>query len=175
MLHVASLITKVSFEVLSFFRKVIYFVFVSTAICLCPDGFTGQPSVECVPFECKISQDCDNDKKCVDGSCKNPCFERNVCGKNAMCRAEQHEASCVCLPNFAGDARVQCVESRILTCQPNSCGTNAMCRIDNDGVTSCYCPPLYPHGDAKVECMFIANDFKFLFFYVLFSEISTKI
>lgn len=141
--------------------------FISLAICLCPDGFTGQPSIKCNQFECKVNDDCDNDKKCISGSCKNPCFERNVCGKNAICRSEQHEATCVCLPNHAGDPRIQCQESRILTCQPNLCGTNAMCRIDYDGTSSCYCPPLYPNGDPKVECMctnFIFYYFSFIYF-----------
>lgn len=131
----------------------IFGFFSISAICLCPDGYTGQPSIKCVPFECNTNDDCDFDKKCVKGSCKNPCLERNVCGINAQCRTENHEANCVCLPNFTGDAKVQCQESRhVPLCQPNSCGKNAMCRVESDGNIGCYCPPLYPNGDPKTEC-----------------------
>jgi hypothetical protein len=27
-----------------------------------------------------------------------------------------------------------------------------MCRVDSDRTIGCYCPPLYPNGDPKIEC-----------------------
>ena len=119
---------------------------------MCPDGYTGQSSTKCIPFECNTNQDCDFDKKCVEGSCKNPCLERHACGVNAQCRSENHEANCVCLQNYVGDAKVLCEESKVALCQSNSCGINAMCRVDSDKTIGCYCPPLYPNGDPKKEC-----------------------
>jgi hypothetical protein len=140
------------------------FHFFFSAICLCPDGFTGQPTIKCMPFECTTNDNCDSDKKCISGSCKNPCLERGVCGINAQCRVENHNAICVCLPTYIGDPNVKCQEQpRILNCEKNICGTNAMCRIDSNGIPSCYCPPLYPNGDPNVECMSNINNFNQFF------------
>ena len=119
-----SLITKVAYSLFYLISNFSIFI-ISIAICLCPDGYTGQPSTRCVPFECNTNQDCDFDKKCVEGSCKNPCLERQICGVNAQCRSENHEANCVCLPNYVGDAKVLCDELKTALCQPNSCGINA--------------------------------------------------
>lgn len=125
---------------------------------MCPDGYTGQPSVKCTQFECNSNLDCDSNKKCVSGSCKDPCLERGVCGNNAQCRTENHEAMCSCPQNSNGDPRVECQETKTLSCQENICGKNAVCKIDYKGTPSCHCPPLYPNGNPKVECMLTLNN-----------------
>ena len=79
---------------------------------MCPDGFTGQPITKCTPFECESNSDCESDKKCAQGSCRDPCLEKNICGSNAQCRTENHEAACSCPPNTRGDPRFECQENR---------------------------------------------------------------
>ncbi len=134
---------------------------------MCPDGYTGQPSIKCTPFECNSNLDCDSNKKCVSGSCKDPCLEKGVCGKNAQCHVEQNEAICACAPNTIGDPRVECQETRSLACQENVCGKNAVCRVDFKGIPSCHCPPLYPNGNPKVECMLTPNKFNVFNIFIL--------
>jgi hypothetical protein len=108
------------------------------ALCLCPDGFTGEPTVKCSKVECQRNEDCDLDKRCVDGSCRNPCLERGVCGNNAQCRVENRQAICSCLIGFAGDPKVQCLEPRVVTCQRDTCGINSYC-IDSAKGPECKC------------------------------------
>lgn len=148
-------------------KSYIFLIFkIFSAICMCPDGYTGQPTIKCTPFECQSNFDCDSNKKCdlSVGSCKDPCLERGVCGKNSQCRAENNEALCSCPPNTIGDPRVECQETRTLVCQENFCGKNAVCKIDNKGTPSCHCPPLYPNGNPKVECMLTLNNLTFEIF-----------
>jgi hypothetical protein len=90
------------------------------------------------------------DKKCVEGSCKNPCLERGVCGINAQCRVENRQATCLCLPGYEGNARVECQEPKILTCQRNTCGLNSYC-VDTSSGPECKCQAGC-NGDAIRGC-----------------------
>ncbi|XP_072156849.1 uncharacterized protein [Bemisia tabaci] len=68
--------------------------------------------------------DCIAAKACINGSCKNPCsFKR--CGTNAECMVIQHEPSCVCKTNFAGNPLLECfpnfnetIESKVGSISP---------------------------------------------------------
>ncbi|OTF84222.1 hypothetical protein BLA29_008012, partial [Euroglyphus maynei] len=85
------------------------------AVCSCPNGFIGDPNVECkeIPPECRSDDDCGMericlkqkcivgcrmhgncpmDKACVNGLCQSPCSIGGMCGVNTICRAERHEA-----------------------------------------------------------------------------------
>lgn len=108
------------------------------AFCLCPDGFSGEPTTKCIQVECQSNDNCDLDKKCVDGSCKNPCLEKGVCGLNAQCRVENRQSVCSCLRGFGGDPNVECQEPRILSCQRNTCGINSFC-LDTPSGPECKC------------------------------------
>ena len=103
------------------------------ALCLCPEGYQGEPTVKCMKFECQTNDDCDNDKKCVSGSCKNPCLERGVCGINAQCRVENRHGLCSCLPGYFGNPRVECQQTSQSSCKTDSCGINSYCMETNTG------------------------------------------
>ncbi|CAH0390731.1 unnamed protein product [Bemisia tabaci] len=147
-------------------------------VCFCPPGFTGEPQVLCKMqptsaeprIECTSDTECNNDRACVSGSCKNPCAtSSNVCGINAECHVQFHRPICACKSGFIGNALVQCQEAG---CQDNSgcstmeacingecvnpctfsqCGVNAECHPDNNHRARCSCPASFT-GDPLVKC-----------------------
>ena len=58
--------------------------------------------------ECRVDDDCPNDKACFDNFCKNPCIVRTPCGVNADCRPVDHLPVCTCLPGYQGNPTLQC-------------------------------------------------------------------
>ena len=53
-------------------------------LCSCPDGFIGDPLVECIDTElnaCTTNDDCPDDRACIALVCQDPCN----CGVNALC------------------------------------------------------------------------------------------
>lgn len=118
-----------------------------TMICICPDGYVSNGSGSCKPTKsivkigCISDGDCENDKSCVNGICRNPCN----CGTNAECRIKDHKPICTCTQGYQGNPETKCV--RILctdnsecasthscinkqcvpACQENNCGKNAEC------------------------------------------------
>ena len=108
------------------------------ALCICPDGFTGEPTIKCTSFECQTNDDCDVEKRCESGTCKNPCLKSGVCGINAQCRVDNRQATCLCLPNFTGNPKVKCDEPKAVSCQRNTCGMNSYCTETANG-PECKC------------------------------------
>jgi hypothetical protein len=74
------------------------------ARCYCLDGFRGNPLIGCDRPECTLNSDCPNHLACVSEKCTDPCN----CGTGAICRVENHIASCQCQPGFNGDAYKGC-------------------------------------------------------------------
>jgi len=77
-------------------------------VCLCPNGFGGNPTSECIKNECQVDTDCDMDNHCLENQCVNPCLVNGACGINAMCRVVLHKPQCLCPPGYYGNAQVQC-------------------------------------------------------------------
>lgn len=107
-------------------------------LCLCPDGYRGEPTKECKKSECTFDNDCDVDKRCESGSCRNPCLQPGSCGINAQCRVVNREAQCSCPPSHFGNPKIECV-LQSNACGRNPCGANAKCRDINGGY-ECICP-----------------------------------
>lgn len=79
------------------------------AVCLCPEGFQGEPIQECYQLECHLDEDCEPNKRCsVGGVCTNPCLVHGVCGFNAQCRVVNRQAQCSCPPGHFGNPKVNC-------------------------------------------------------------------
>lgn len=111
-------------------------------ICLCPDGYQGDPMKTCSPYECRKNDDCDLNQKCgSDGACKNPCLETNVCGINAQCKVVNRQAQCSCPLGYIGNAKIECRKGDVeQQCLKNPCGINAKCKDTPNGYM-CSCAP----------------------------------
>lgn len=120
-------------------------------LCLCPDGYQGEPTQKCTTFECQRNEDCDNDKRCTDGSCKNPCLEGGACGINSQCRVVNRRSQCSCPPGHFGNPDVECNVQTPGTCLKNPCGENARCR-ELPGGYECSCAPGCI-GDPRKGCV----------------------
>lgn len=121
-------------------------------VCICPDGFTGDPIKLCTAYECIKDEDCESNKKCgSDGSCRNPCLEPGACGINAQCRVLDKQALCSCPPGYIGNAQFECKQSKNEECLKNPCGSNAKCK-DIPGGYECSCAPGCT-GDAYRGCI----------------------
>ncbi|KAF7276317.1 hypothetical protein GWI33_010508, partial [Rhynchophorus ferrugineus] len=102
---------------------------------------------------------------------KDPCYPP-PCGSNAICRAENNNAICECLPEYHGNpylgcrpeciANSDCPRNRACIrnkCQdpcPGTCGVNAQCTTTNH-VPICTCSDGYT-GDAFRLCNFIPKE-----------------
>lgn len=103
------------------------------ATCRCPSHTKGDPNVVCVHLECTDSNDCTQDKACVDNRCVNPCSLPNVCGQRATCVALGHVGLCSCEPGSTGDPLLGCVP--VQYCASDSqCPAGTKC---NSGVCTC--------------------------------------
>ncbi|KAF5291111.1 hypothetical protein FQA39_LY14353 [Lamprigera yunnana] len=121
-------------------------------VCLCPDGYQGEPSTLCTPYECRTDGDCEINKKCGrDGACKNPCLEKGACGINAQCKVDRRKTQCSCPPGYIGNAKIECKQSIPESCSKNSCGENAKCKDVTNGY-ECSCAANC-NGDPYKECV----------------------
>ena len=78
-------------------------------VCLCPEGYQGEPSKKCSKSVCSRDEDCEPDQHCSsDGACRIPCLEPGVCGVNAQCRVINRRPQCSCPPGYVGNAHVEC-------------------------------------------------------------------
>lgn len=120
-------------------------------VCLCPDGYKGDPAKQCNLYECDNDENCDNDKKCVNGACKNMCLQSGACGINAQCRVSNRNAQCSCPPGYFGNPQTECQPQMPGACARNPCGNNARCR-DVIGGYECSCAPGCV-GDPRKGCI----------------------
>lgn len=108
-------------------------------VCLCPDGFRGEPTQGCTRSECSVDSDCEIDKRCEAGSCRNPCLQAGACGVNAQCRVVNRHKQCSCPPGHFGNPAIEC-SLETGACARNPCGANTRCRDVNGGY-ECSCAP----------------------------------
>lgn len=131
--------------------------------CVCPEGTVGdgysQPGCS-QPRQCHKPDDCANNLACIHGKCTDPCLH-TVCGINANCQSEGHEALCSCPAGFLGDPndtgvgcfKVECIDHVdcagdracdaetnrcIKPCDLTSCG-KGNCQVrDHKATCACY-------------------------------------
>lgn len=133
------------------------------ALCLCPDGFRGEPSRECLSFECQTNDDCDVSTICDNGQCKNPCLDTGACGNNAQCKVINRHAECSCPSGYFGNPlvgceKLQCQKKSCGVCKSNPCGSGALCEEVPAGY-QCKCPPLCTarDNDPRNGCICIGD------------------
>ncbi|XP_037295454.1 uncharacterized protein LOC119189544 isoform X2 [Manduca sexta] len=130
------------------------------ALCYCPPGTAGDPARLCYTPECTSDDNCPFDKSCINGYCKDPCAVGTPCGRDAVCDAIAHVATCRCPPGTQGDPRRACIsgvchynedcdDTQIChrlnhVCQPvcsdSACAPGAICSPQNHRAV-CSCPP----------------------------------
>lgn len=120
-------------------------------VCLCPDGFTGDPFRQCTPKPVA------DEEPYVSDPC-NP----SPCGPNSVC----NNGACSCITGYHGDpylgCRPECVyntdcpldkgcsKNKCINPCVGTCGQNAICEVMNH-VPMCSCPKGMS-GNAFVEC-----------------------
>lgn len=126
-----------------------------TPSCYCPQGYEGDPFVQCVRQQ--LPPQLDHVDPC------NP----SPCGPNARCSQRNGAGSCQCFPEYFGNpyegCRPECVLdsdcASNLACQnmkcrdpcPGTCGQNAVCNVLNH-VPRCSCISGYS-GDPYRSCL----------------------
>lgn len=95
-------------------------------VCTCPQGFTGNPTVACVPptdltVGCRSNVDCPLSESCINQLCISPCN----CGTDAECHVNNHYAVCHCKPGFSGNALIGC--TRIGCSSNDECANDKQC------------------------------------------------
>lgn len=129
-------------------------------VCSCAANYISSPPY-CRP-ECVLSNECPQDKACIQEKCQNPCA--GTCGANAECHVINHSAYCNCLQGYQGDAFVGCSKTPDIvpsdSCNPSPCGENAQCTVLN-GAARCACIPPYigdPYSNGcRPECVYNAD------------------
>lgn len=101
--------------------------------CRCPYRTQGDPLVKCTQIECSDSNDCANDKACIDSVCVNPCSLANVCGQRARCIPENHIGVCTCEPGSTGDPHLGCISVQYCA-NDNQCPAGTKC---HGGICTC--------------------------------------
>lgn len=123
-------------------------------ICLCIEGYTGDPSRECSVAE-RVTE-----RPKTEGCYPSPC------GPNSNCREVNGHPVCSCQSGYIGtppSCRPECVVSSECSqdracinqkCTdpcPGTCGTEARCQVVNHNPI-CSCPPGYT-GDPFIQCI----------------------
>nr|CAD7425818.1 unnamed protein product [Timema monikensis] len=121
--------------------------------CLCLNGFTGNPYVECGRVTgCRSDNECSLSEACINGKCESPCH----CGLNAICDVVNHQATCKCLQGYTGNPASGCVVPEGSNCEPDPCGPNSGCRVVN-GSPLCFCLPEYEGNPPTKLCSLPSN------------------
>ena len=76
-------------------------------VCSCLAEFHGDAYSGCRP-ECVLNNECPKDKACIKNKCSDPC--PGICGENAICNVINHIPMCTCIPKYAGNAFIRCLE-----------------------------------------------------------------
>lgn len=114
------------------------------AVCLCPEGYQGEPSQECYQLECHHDDDCEANKRCSEyGVCTNPCLQHSVCGFNAQCRVINRKAQCSCPPGHVGNPKINCKKGTFhVRTRGKCCGENVSLRdcamLYHTGIVTAY-------------------------------------
>ena len=141
-------------------------------ICVCNQGYEGDPFSRCTRITSKPSQIVDYNlikiiflattfrPEIID-----PC-NPSPCGTNAVCNERNKAASCTCLPGLQGNPYIECkpectinqecpvnlacIANKCKDPCPGVCGTHATCSVNNH-YPNCRCDPGY-EGDPFSRC-----------------------
>ncbi|KAF7389943.1 hypothetical protein HZH68_011800 [Vespula germanica] len=128
------------------------------AICECPPGLKGNPTVSCVLLGCRSNIDCPTNKACINNRCEDPCIS-NPCTDKTECNVYNHVVECSCPPGYIADSKSGCVKETCKAdyeCPPQTacfdgecinpcikiapCGVNAICKVlDTEPVRTMIC------------------------------------
>lgn len=126
--------------------------------CQCPDGMGGDPSspIGCHGYECRVDEECSDDKACIGLRCRDPC--PGTCSVTAHCRVIEHHPVCSCPSGLTGNPLQLChqVDEPVRNpCYPSPCnGINTVCIAQGDHAL-CRCIEGYtgsPELGCKPEC-----------------------
>lgn len=145
----------------------------------CPEYQFCQNNICTKELRCRSNNDCELNEKCIQNAlgqaeCQDAC-NLVICGRNAECSVQNHEAMCACKPGYRGDpiddklgcrhveceSHDQCSNDKLCddyTCKiaclvVNPCGKNALCSAENHAQV-CYCQPGYT-GDPTRGCKMV--------------------
>lgn len=92
---------------------------------------------------CRTEAECSQNEDCVGGVCEDPC-RGDPCGRDAICRAVNHRASCFCPDGFSGNPFQQCklVEYCTLSeqCKPTEICLDRKCQDPCESKSPCFVP-----------------------------------
>lgn len=133
-----------------------------TAMCICPEGYTGDAAFQCVTSILKPVYDV------------SPCTP-SPCGSNAQCREYAGAGACICNPGYFGNPyencrpecvvntdcplNKACVRNKCSDPCPGSCGLVADCQVVNHA-PSCTCRVGYtgdPFRNCYLEREYVVN------------------
>lgn len=140
----------------------------------CPDFQYCKNRICVKEIQCISDNDCTDDERCFMGKneipqCVKVC-DRYLCGRQAVCVAKNHQASCACNNGFSGDPiqgcrkkqcdlDSECTDDKIcdenmckIACLVgNNCGDNSICSSEKHNHL-CYCQPGFT-GDPIKGCI----------------------
>lgn len=132
-----------------------------TPMCLCLDGYTGDPFSQCLPQPVTVQHEETS-----------PCTP-SPCGANAVCREQNGAGACQCLPEYIGNpyegcrpecslnsdcpSNRACIRSKCQDPCPGACAQNAFCQVVNH-LPSCSCLSGFS-GDPYQSCRFQERKF----------------
>ena len=90
----------------------------TTSICECKQGYTGDPFTGCTPLlipqpGCQNDNNCAVSDVCLNGQCHDAC-RLAECGSGAICRSVSHRAVCSCLDLHNGDPQKLCIPGKFI-------------------------------------------------------------
>lgn len=109
---------------------------VRTMVCECPDNWVPDQNGECrrivlpTPPGCQQDSECPDNESCINRQCRNPCD----CGIHAICKVQNHRATCSCEEGYEGNPTSAC---RTVGCRIDSeCDSGKAC-INGNCVNPC--------------------------------------
>lgn len=140
-----------------------------TPMCICPEGYTGDPFTSCtpkpptrkIPYQ-RVNQERLNGRTFLAVKVETDPCNPSPCGPNAQC----NNGVCTCLPEYQGDPYAgcrpecvlntdcpktrACVRNKCVDPCPGTCGQNAECSVINH-IPNCVCVQGF-EGNAFVVC-----------------------
>lgn len=130
-------------------------------------------------LKCLSDNDCNYNEKCIQNTNgQNECVDAcsiALCGRNADCTSQNHEAICTCKHGYRGNPTDDKIGCQLVECETNSqcsndklcdkytckiaclvnnpCGKNALCSAESHKQV-CYCQPGFT-GDPLLGCKLI--------------------
>lgn len=126
------------------------------ATCKCPKRTKEDHNHNCISVECLDSNDCLENKTCLNSTCINPCEIPNICGEKAFCSPSNHVGICICEPGTTGDPHLGCFPfqycSEEIQCPSGSKCSNGLCSSQCTNARECLSDQLCIQGICQPTC-----------------------